>query len=137
MSQIAPRKRYGLFSLAIALLILGAVGVVAGSRNYLIRLLGLLAVMGSTYLVRISNVRASPAPPVTIESEADTRARERFGRLMWMIGIALVPIMALSYHWLYEDAHHGYHEAWPLYVFVGVGLVCAVVWPYLVSRNLR
>lgn len=137
MSQIAPRKRYGLFSLAIALGVLGIAGVVAGSRNYVIRLVGLLAVMLSAQLVRTSNVRASPAPPVTIESEADTRARERFGRLMWMVGIALVPIMALSLSLVYEDAHHGYHEAWPLYVFVGVGLACAVVWPYLVSRNLR
>jgi len=127
---LQPRKKYGTYSLGIALLLLGLVGVLVGFRNYLIRLLGLLAIVGGTHLVRISKVHASPFSPVTIESDADT-GEKKLSRLLRIIGIALLPMMGFSGLCLYEDALHGYHQAWPLYLFYGVGLACAVVWPYL------
>lgn len=135
-SGTTPQKSYGVFSLAIALLLLGVVGVVAGPRNYLVRLLGLLAIMGGTQLARISKVKVSPPSPLTIDLDADTEAK-KLSRLMWIVGIALLPMMGVSYLCLYEDALHGYHQAWPLYLFTGVGLACAVVWPYLFKRILR
>jgi hypothetical protein len=136
MPQAAPQKRYGVFSLSIALLLLGVVGVVVGSRNYLLRLLGLLAIVGSTQLVRISKVQVSPPSTATIDLDADTEGK-KFSRVMWIVGIALLPMIGFAYLCLYEDALHGYHQAWPLYVFTGVGLACAVVWPYLLTRILR
>jgi hypothetical protein len=131
-----PQKSYGLFSLAIALLLLGIVGVVVGSRNYLVRVLALLAIMGSTQLVRISKVKAPRFSPVTIDSDADIEGK-KLSRRMWIVGIALLPMMGVSCLCLYEDALHGYHQAWPLYLFTGVGLACAVVWPYLLTRIFR
>lgn len=137
MSQAATRKKYGLLFLALAV---GAVAIAAamlGSRNYAIRLVGLLAIVVSVRLFRLSNFRSAPAPLAPIESEATIRSEERFEHPMSAIGIVLVPLMAFSSYWLYEDARHGYHEAWPLYVFVGLGLICAGVWPYLLARHLR
>jgi hypothetical protein len=55
-SQKVTHKRYGLFVMAILLLLLGGVGIYVGSHNYPIRALGVVAVMASACLVRISHV---------------------------------------------------------------------------------
>jgi hypothetical protein len=55
---------------------------------------------------------------------------------MWIIGAALLLLTGVSFFYLYQDALHGYHEALPVYVFAGVGLACALVWSYLVSKML-
>jgi hypothetical protein len=60
-----------------------------------------------------------------------------FTRLAWAVGIGLVPAVAVSYLYLYRDAVHGGHEVLPVYVFAGVALACAVVWPYIATKILR
>ena len=134
MSQTAPQKRYGLYSLAILFLVLGCAGVIAGYRSFAIRSLGLVALMVSAYFVRISMVHASPAPTIRTDLNADSKGGKGPGRLAWAIGIALVPAVGMSYLYLHNDAIHGYHEALPVYVFAGIGLACAVVWAYLVAK---
>jgi hypothetical protein len=127
MSQTAPQKRYGLYSLAILFLVLACVGIIAGYRSFAIRSLGLVALMISGYFVRISKLHASPL-------EAYSKGGKGPGRLAWAIGVALVPAAGMSYLYLYNDAIHGYHEALPVYVFAGVALACATVWAYLVAK---
>jgi|HubBroStandDraft_6_1064221.scaffolds.fasta_scaffold343955_2 hypothetical protein len=134
MSQTAPQKRHGLYSLAILFLVLGCAGVIAGYRSFAIRSLGLVALMVSAYFVRISKVHASPAPAIRSDLEADSKGEKGPGRLAWAVGIALVPAAGMSYLYLYNDAIHGYHAALPVYVFAGVGLTCAIVWAYLVAK---
>jgi hypothetical protein len=56
------------------------------------------------------------------------------GRLLWIISLALVPLLAAAFFLLHIDAVNGGHEAWPADVFGGVGLACAVVWGYLVAK---
>ena len=125
MSQTTPRKRYGLYSLAILFLVLGAACFITGYRSFAIRSLGLVALMVSAYFVRISKVHASPVPAIRGKGS---------GRLAWTIAIALVPAAGMSYLYLHNDAIHGYHEALPVYVFAGVALACAIVWAYLVAK---
>jgi hypothetical protein len=125
VSQTTPRKRYGLYSLAILFLVLGGACFIAGYRSFAIRSLGLVALMVSAYFVRISKFHASPVPVIREKGP---------GRLAWTIGIALVPAAGMSYLYLYNDAIHGYHEALPVYVFAGVALACAIVWAYLVAK---
>jgi len=132
MSQTAFQKSYGLYSLAILFLVLGCAGVIAGYRSFGIRSLGLVALVVSAYFVRISKVHASP--DIRTDLEADSKEEKSPGRLVWGIGIALVPAAGMSYLYLYHDAIHGYHEALPVYVFAGVGLACAIVWAYLVAK---
>ena len=55
---------------------------------------------------------------------------------MWTVGVALLLLAGASFFYLYQDALHGYQEALPVYVFAGVGLACALVWSYLVSKVL-
>lgn len=123
-----PRKSYSLFVLAILLLLFGGVAFALGGHDFTIRTLGLLAIVASTYLVRMSNVRdaTGPAPGLKIDQDP--------GRMLWVISIALVPLLVASFFLLHVDALNGGHDAWPVYLFAGVVLVCAGVWGALVAR---
>lgn len=131
-----PRKRYGLFVLAILMLLGGAAALFFAwssftrrIEDFVIWLLGLLMIVASTYLVRISNVRARPGAVAVGD-----RASKRPGALLWLMGAASVIALAISYHYLYRDALGGYHEVWPVDVFAAVALISASVLAYLVSR---
>lgn len=124
-------KRNGLFILAILLLLSGGIAIFVGTHDYTIRSLGLAAVIGSTYLVRISNIHASP---VISKRDSDFKTVERPGRLLWTISVALIPVLAVAFLYLYKNAIDGGHSALPAYVFAGVTLACTAVWSYLVSR---
>src|ERR1700737_4300178 len=129
MPQKIPQKRYGLFVLAVLLLLLGGAALFVGSHNITIRFLGLAAVMASTYLVRISNVHTRSTLAVTSD-----QATKRQGYLMWIVGFVLLLLAGGSYLLMYIDSLHGGHTAWPVYLFAGVGIVCAGVWGYIASK---
>ena len=118
--QNVARKRYDVYALAILLLLLGGVGIYLGSHNYPIRALGLVAIMASVHFVRISHVHDGRG--------IDRKTAKGPGRLLWIISLALVPLLGASAFVLNMDAVHGGHEAWPADVFAGVALVCAGVW---------
>lgn len=132
--QNMARKRYGLFVLAILLLLLGGVGVYLGSNNYLIRLLGLVSMMASLYLVRISRVRNGSSLPEVDGPEKNFKAEKGPGRLLWTVSLALVPLLAASGFFLHTDAVNGGRETWPADMFLGVALACAIVWGYLAAK---
>jgi hypothetical protein len=133
----APRKRYGLFILGIFLFLSGGAALYAGSHNFAIRSLGLVAIVASTYLVRISRVHSRAGSSEASGQGVDSKAAGRPGRLLWTASIALLLLAGVSYRYLYNDALHGYHEVLPVYVFAGVGVACVLVWSYLVSRIFR
>jgi len=132
MSQTAPQKRYGLFSLAIFLLLLGGAFFFLGFGNFVIRSLGLLACIASVSLIRISDVRDRPFSVLGSGQVAGSRRGP--GRLTWSIGVLSLLLAGASFLYLYNDALHGYHELLPVYVFAGTALACTLVWSYLVSR---
>jgi hypothetical protein len=135
-SQNVARKRYGLFVAAILLLLLGGVGIFVGSHNYPIRALGLMAIMASAYVVRISHVHGRSGLPEASCWEADLKTAKGPGRLLWITSLALVPLLGAAFYLLHIDAVNGGREAWPADVFAGVGLVCAIVWGYLAAKIL-
>jgi hypothetical protein len=127
-------KRYGL--LALALLLLGGVGIYFGSHNFLIRALGLAALMATTYFVRISHVRDRSVFP-----EASGRTMELTTRgprtLLWSVSVALIPVLGAAFLLMHVDFANGGHEAWPVYLFAGVALACAIIWSYLAAFGWR
>ena len=137
VSQEVPRKRYGLFILAILLLLSGGAALYVGSHNFAIRSLGLVAIVASAYLVRISRVHSRSGSSVASGEGVDSKATTRPGRLLWTVSIALLLLAGVSYLNLYNDALHGYYEVWPVYVFAVVGVAYVLVWSYLVSRIVR
>jgi hypothetical protein len=133
-SQNVVRKRYGLFVLAILLLLFGGVGIYLGSHNYAIRVLSLVAIMASVYLTRISHVHDRSGLPEASGRGEGLKTAKGPGRLLWVVSIALVALLGASFFLLHIDAINGGHEAWPADVFAGVGLVCAIVWSYLAAK---
>jgi hypothetical protein len=134
VSQNVSGKRYGLFVLAILILLLGGVGIYVGSHNYPIRALGLVAVMASAYLVRISHVHDRSDSPEASGRGKNLKTVKSQGRLLWIVSLALVPLLGAAFFLLHIDAVNGGHEAWPADVFAGVVLACAVVWGYLAAK---
>ena len=133
-SQNVVSKRYGLFVLAILLLLLGGVGIYLGSDNYLIRVLGLVSIMVSVYLVRVSRIHNGSSLPEVRGPEKNFKTEKGPGRLLWIVSVALVPLLAASGFLLHIDAANGGHEAWPADIFAGVVLACAIVWGYLAAK---
>ena len=127
------KKRYGLFVLALLLLAAGGVGLFLGLHNPMIRSLGLMAVMISAYLVRASRVHNRPVSVVASGQGADFTAANGPGRLLWIVSVSLVPIVAGAWYLLHLDAVNGGQTAWPVYLFAGVAVVCAVVWGLLAA----
>lgn len=134
ISQKAPQKRQGLFVLAILLLLSGGAAVFVGFHNSTIRSLGVVAIMASMYLVRISRVHDRSVLPIASGQEVDFNATESPGRLAWAAGIGLLLLLGVSYLLMYIDALHGGHTAWPVYLFAAVGLACACAWGYIAAK---
>jgi hypothetical protein len=138
-AQQDPRKvRRGLFAVAILLLLAAGAAFFMGGKDFTIRSLGLLALIVGVYLVRASKVNSTRSALVITSSQGtDSDAKKSGGRLMWIIGAALLPIAVASYFYVQQDALHGYHEVLPVYVFAGVAVLCTLVWSYLVARVLH
>jgi hypothetical protein len=136
MSQNVVPKRYGLFVLAIVLLSLGGVGIYLGSNNYPIRVLGLISIIASVYLVKLSRVHNGSSLHEARGAGKNYKTEKGPGRLLWIVSLALVPLLGASGFLLRIDAVNGGHEAWPADIFAGVVLACAIVWGYLVAKIL-
>ncbi len=134
-SEAAKRPTSGLRTVGIALVLVGLVLVAVGllTHSWTTLGIGLPCAVTGIVLVRLSPDRA-PLPATTKGEQAMPKAVRRFDRVMGIIGVTLVPLMAFSTLALFLDAAHGYHEAWPLYTFVAIGLFSGLVWSYLVAR---
>jgi hypothetical protein len=135
-SRKLPLEKYVLLALAVLLLLLGGVGIYVGSRNYPIRALGVVAVIASAYFVRTSRARDSASLPEGSRRGADIKTAEGSGRLLWIISLAMVPLLVVAFFLLHLDAVNGGHQAWPADVFAGVGVASAVAWGCLVAKIL-
>jgi len=93
-----------------------------------------VVIMVSAYLVRISHVHDRSGLPEASGPRTDFKIAKGPGRLLWIISLALVPLLGAAFFLLHIGAVNGGHEAWPADVFAGVGLACAVVWGFLVAK---
>jgi hypothetical protein len=134
MSQTESKKRYVLFSLAIVLPALAAVAFLLGSSYPSVRPFAGLACIASVYLVRMSNVHRSQSLPDMPVAGVGFTEEKRQTRLLWIISLALVPLLGVVLFLMYVDAANGGHETWPAYVLFGVALVCAAVWGGLAAK---
>lgn len=134
--NMPSKRKYGLFTLAVLLLLLGGTALFVGSDDFSIRSLGVLACLLSVYCVRISNIHSRSVSTSITTQRTKSKLATRVGRPVWVVSIILLPTLGLSFLCLYRDAIHGYQEVWPVYLFAGVAVVCALCWSYLVSRLL-
>lgn len=124
-----PQKRYGLFILAIFLLLSAGAAFYVESDSLAIRSLAAVALIASVYLVRISHVHAR-STSVASSRRVDFTASERPQPMIWFVGIALFVLAGVSYLLILD----GGHTAWPVYVFAGIAVACACVWGYIITK---
>lgn len=126
-------KTYGLRIASFLLLLLGGAALYLGHHNPAIRSLAVIAIITSVYLVRGSR----RSDPFLEGVQRESRANGRPGRWLWIVSLALLLLAAASLINLYSDALHGGHEVWPVDVFAGIALACAIVWSYLFMIIMR
>jgi len=137
ISQKTPPRRYGLLIFALLLLFSGGATLFWGMHNFILHFVGLVMIVASTYFFRISRFYVRSSSSVASGPSTDFKTSNGPGRLLWVVSIALLLLAGASYLNLYRDALNGYHEVAPVYIFAGVGVLCAVVWSYLASRIIR
>jgi hypothetical protein len=138
-----PRKRYGLFALAIVMLLAGAAALilewnsyVQGGKSLLIWALGLLMIVASTRLVRASNARTNTNSVTPEDQHSGPSAGKRVRPRLWLASVASLIVVAISYYCLREDALGGYHQVWPVYAFASTSVISGLILGYLVVRLL-
>lgn len=137
ISQRRQQRRYGIFVLAVLILLSGGAALFVGSHDLAIHSAGILAIIASAYLVRLSHIGVRSSPPVESGQEPDFRVAGRPRRPTWGVGVGLLLALTASYVWMHNDAVHGGHSGLPAYVFGGLVVAAGIVWGYLVSRLRR
>jgi hypothetical protein len=137
MAKDAHRKRYGLFILAIIMLMFGGAILLLYSNNPLIMPFGGLMCVFSAYLVKVSNVHRKADVTVADGNDTGSNVAKPPSLTTWAIGLAVLLALGVSYFYLRKDAIDGYHEILPVYFFAGAIFVCAGVWAYLLAKVMR
>jgi hypothetical protein len=123
-------KRYFLLALAIALLGIGGAALFLGRNDFLLRSVGLAAILGSVPIARISGFHPRFLP------DRSAAVISRPGPILWLVGLVLAATVGVTYYALYRDALGGGNEVLPVYLFAAAAVVCTAFWGYLVSRLL-
>lgn len=132
VSQSVPKKRYSLFVLAILLDLFAVATFIVAPHDFILRSLGILALLASVQLVRVSNVHKRPG--FTSFRGSFAIAAKRPEPIAWILAAASIVVLGISYLYLSIDIRHGGQEAWPLDFFVGAILGCVLSVGYLVAR---
>ena len=129
-----PKRRYGLFWLAVVLLLSGMVVNLIYLNDFLLRSVGLLLLLVGVFLVRASNVHGLMGVRVTSDSQVSSQVRKRPGPLVWVVSAASAAGLVIFYMCMLQADRAGGHEVWPVYAFGACALVAAVAWGYLVAK---
>ena len=123
--------RYGLLSLA-ALAVIGGGTIAYTASSFTIQTIGMALLVVGVALGKIARSN-DPINQIAARSAASTRP----GPILWTVAIILTLATVISYHYLYQDALHGYRQVLPVYAFAAVALICGLVWVALVARLVR
>jgi hypothetical protein len=134
--QRPNRRKFTLLTVAFLLLALAGAGMAMGGNSFAIRSLAMVAALTGVACVRRINVHEPSGSATEASQRAGSSLATLIGRPIGVIGIILVPIMAMASFFLYRDAVQGYHQSWPLYFFFWTGFICSLCWAYLVSTVL-
>lgn len=129
-----PKSRL-VYAIALILGGCGVIAILAGLQSFLIRSLGLVGLIVSLSLVRLSQMDATLRAAGRRADE--DRLRKPLPIVLWAAGVASVLLFAFACLALYLDALGGYRTGWPVYLFGGATLVSAVVTSYIVARLLN
>jgi len=124
-------KRTISLTLQVLLLVFAAACIFYGQHNFAIRSVGLLAIFGGLALVRNSR-RSSPSIRIHNSPAFSVKPWQ------WLVGLALVVVLAAALAWLFYDAATGYRSGVaPIYVFIAATLFCSLWWGAIFMRWLN
>lgn len=115
---------------AVLLVILGALVVVYGINNWVIRSVGLLLGLLGALVV---NPRAASLSPAARRRQEALALKPWY----WHIGFALIGVVAVVFIWLHRDIMTGGKSIVPVYVFAVVIVLCIGWWAGLIARCLE
>lgn len=133
ISENMPHKRYSLFVLAVLLFVIACGAFVLAPNNFGIRASGIVALLISVWLVRVSNVHRQQS----LRSGTNVESGKGIGPIWWAAGLGCLLAAGGAYLYLSRDALNGYHQVLPVYIFTVVGLACAVVWGCIAVKLLQ
>jgi len=125
-------KRYGVYAIAITLLVVSAAALVFGGNSFAMRCLGIVACIAAVRFVQISKLRGQPS--IHSIGEQGIELHRGPPSVMWVIGAALLAAVLVAGFLLYRDAAEGYKDAFPVYAFAASVVLCGGFWGYLLSR---
>lgn len=128
------KNNSGLYVIGVTLLIGGAAVIFIGFNDSLIRSAGVGLCLISSYLIRISSTNRMRKISSERGQNPHIFGRKPLGYFVWALGLASALSFVISFIYLYKDAIDGYQQIWPLYVFFGSTISCALVWGYIVVR---
>lgn len=124
-------KRVLSLTLRALLLAFAAACIFYGQHNFAIRSVGLLTIFGGLVLVRNSR-RSSQA------IHGHNRPAFSIKPWQWLVGLALVAVLAAVLAWLFYDAATGYRSgAAPIYALIAATLFCSLWWGAIFMRWLN
>ena len=133
MNKNDPSKRRALFVLAITLILAGAALNFVYFKNFPIRSIGLLIFVAGVFLLRATKVRDLKQSPTANAPLFESDAPKRPGPLAWVLSVACVFAVGISYYLLRQNTAAG-DNVWVVYAFAGSMVFALVVWGYLVSK---
>lgn len=133
-NENGPEKSYGLFALAIILILSGVVVNVLYFKDFSIRSISLLMVVVGAFLVRASNVRGLLGARLTNNQNLNPRVRKPPGPLAWALCVGSAVGVVISYHFMVEYLHAGGTVVWPVYAFAVCALIGTLSWSYVISK---
>jgi hypothetical protein len=125
-------KWYALRALAIALIVFAAVSFFLWHNSFVIRSLGLVAILLSGWLVRRSN-----ALVWQVQNQVLAKPDRRVGPLAWTLTAASLVAVVAFYFLMYVEELHGGRDAWPVYAFAGAGLALTMTTGYVAMKKFR
>ena len=129
--QKNPYVRYGLLAMAV-LAVVGGGMIALIVSSFTIQTIGLILLLIGVSLGRVAR---SDDPMKQVVPRA--MASDRPGPILWTVAVALTLATIVAFHYLYQDALHGYHQVFPVYAFAAVALTSGLVWAALVARLVQ
>lgn len=134
LAQGNPKRRYGLFWLAVIALLSGVVVNLICFNYFILRSLGLLLLCIGVFLIRASNVRGLMGMRVTDQPYVKTQVSKRPGALAWAVSGASAAGLVIFYIFMLRENRAGGHEVWPVYAFGVCAFVATLAFGYLVAK---
>lgn len=133
IAQVNSRGRYGIYVLAVILLLASVTLWFFANNSYLIQSLGGVMLLSSAML--LNKYRGSKRPNSNGTNSANTNSRHAYrpGVFVWTVGILLLITLCIIWYITTLDARHGGKEIWPLFAFTGIGIICALYWGALIG----